>query len=148
MDEKKEVSDDNASESVEHDAFDHSVSETEDNSGKFWVITLVGVISLTRIGHVSGFFFVKIVIGLIKLMQESTGVARNFDIEEWRQGRRQKFFQEGWSNGKRPKNSNKGRKIALLSLYLLYLYHVSKSEGLLPPLPTPMGEEPPALDDF
>jgi len=28
-------------------------------------------------------------------------------------------------NGKRPKNSKKGRKIALLSLYLLYLYHYS-----------------------
>jgi len=29
----------------------------------------------------------------------------------------------------KPKNSKKGRKIALLSLYLLYLYHICKSKG-------------------
>jgi len=39
------------------------------------------------------------------------------------QGRRQKIFQGG-QRKKRPKNSKKGRKIALFSHYLLYLYQV------------------------
>jgi len=40
----------------------------------------------------------------------------------------------GGQRKKRPKNSKKGRKIALLSLYLLYVHHVWKST----PLPTLM----------
>jgi len=36
---------------------------------------------------------------------------------------------EGAGNGKKTENSKKGRKIALLGLYLLYLYHVWKSRG-------------------
>jgi len=35
---------------------------------------------------------------------------------------------------KRPKNSKNGRKIALLSLYLLCLYHIWKSRGATAPL--------------
>jgi len=42
-------------------------------------------------------------------------------------------FSRGEGNGKRPKNSKKGQKIALLSLYLLYLYHVWKFRGHGPP---------------
>jgi len=58
-----------------------------------------------------------------------------------KQGRRQKNFQGGPTE-KRLKNSKKDRKIALLSLYLLYLYRVRKSRGEhdppCPSLPTPM----------
>jgi len=47
----------------------------------------------------------------------------------------------GEGNRKKPKNSKKDRKITLLSLYVLYLYHVWKSRGghgPLPLLPMPM----------
>jgi len=41
---------------------------------------------------------------------------------------------------KRPKIAKKDRKIALFSLFLLYLYHIWKFRGARPlsPLPTPM----------
>jgi len=64
-----------------------------------------------------------------------------------KQGRRQKNFQgkEG-ATEKRPKiallslfqggrQRKKSRKIALLNLYLLYLYHAWKSRGGTPPSP-------------
>jgi len=67
------------------------------------------------------------------------------------QGRRQKIFQGGRGNGKKDRKfSKKGLKIALFSLYPLYLYHVWKSKGATAPwifkhgtppypsLPTPM----------
>jgi len=41
----------------------------------------------------------------------------------------------GGSNGKNTENSKKDRKIALLSFYLLYLYHVWKSSGAMAPPP-------------
>jgi len=41
-----------------------------------------------------------------------------------KQGCRQKNFQGVGAMEKRPKNNKKDRKIAVLSLYLLYLYHV------------------------
>jgi len=51
---------------------------------------------------------------------------------------------QGEANGKKTKNSKKRPKqIALLSLYLLCLYHVRKSmRATLPylPLPTPVGQ--------
>ena len=53
MDEKKEVSEDSVSETVNEDTSEESILDTESTSGKFWVITLVLVISSTRVGHVS-----------------------------------------------------------------------------------------------
>jgi len=56
-----------------------------------------------------------------------------------------KFSRGGGPTEKRPKISKKYRKIALLSIYLLYLYHVWKSRGSRAPLPPPL---PPAVDAY
>ena len=52
MDEKKQVSEDRVSQITKEDLPEGSISNTESTSGKFWVVTLAVVISLTRIGHV------------------------------------------------------------------------------------------------
>jgi len=49
-----------------------------------------------------------------------------------------KISRRGGATEKRPKNNKKDRKIALLSLYLLYLYHMKIQGGHGPPLPMPM----------
>jgi len=49
-------------------------------------------------------------------------ISRGLDLWGWARASAEKF--PGGPTKKRPKNSKKHRKIALLSLNLLYLYHV------------------------
>ena len=61
MDKKRESSEDNISNVSESNDSNNFV---EEKPGKFWVILLVVVISLTRIGHVSKSSFMYLIINL------------------------------------------------------------------------------------